>query len=89
MAPALAKMPVRPAGIGQASGGGMASRNRAAMGGGQHERMSAVDTAWLRMDRPTNRMVIVGVLLFDQAVDYDRLLATFAARFMRFGKRFS
>ncbi len=49
-------------------------------------RMSSVDTAWLRMDRPTNRMVIVGVLLFDQAVDYDRLLATFAARFMRFDR---
>ena len=49
-------------------------------------RMSSVDTAWLRMDRPTNRMVIVGVLLFDQAVDYDRLLATFAARFVHFDR---
>ena len=49
-------------------------------------RMSSVDTAWLRMDRPTNRMVIVGVWLFDQAVDYDRLLATFAARFMHFDR---
>jgi WS/DGAT/MGAT family acyltransferase len=46
--------------------------------------MSSVDTAWLRMDRPTNRMVIVGVLLFDGPVDYDRLLATFAARFAPF-----
>lgn len=49
-------------------------------------RMSSVDTAWLRMERPTNRMVIVGVLLFDQPVDYDRLLATFAARFMHFDR---
>jgi WS/DGAT/MGAT family acyltransferase len=46
--------------------------------------MSSVDTAWLRMDRPTNRMVIVGVLQFDAPIDHDRLLATFAARFMRF-----
>lgn len=47
-------------------------------------RMSSVDTAWLRMDRPTNRMVIVGVLVFDAPIDYDRLIATFAARFARF-----
>jgi WS/DGAT/MGAT family acyltransferase len=46
--------------------------------------MSSVDTAWLRMDRPTNRMVIVGVLLLGEPVDYDRLLATFAARFACF-----
>lgn len=50
----------------------------------KRSRMSSVDTAWLRMDRPTNRMVIVGVLLFDQPVDYRRLVATFAARFARF-----
>lgn len=47
-------------------------------------RMSSVDTAWLRMDRPTNRMVIVTVLVFDQPVGYERLKATFAARFTRF-----
>lgn len=52
----------------------------------RRSRMSSVDTAWLRMDRPTNRMVIVGVLLFDQALDYDRLIATFAARFMHFDR---
>ncbi len=28
------------------------------------ERMSAVDAAWLRMDRPTNLMMIVGVVVF-------------------------
>ena len=48
--------------------------------------MSSVDTAWLRMDRPTNRMVIVTVLLFDQPVDYERLKAIFAARFTRFDR---
>jgi WS/DGAT/MGAT family acyltransferase len=46
--------------------------------------MSSVDTAWLRMDRPTNRMVIVGVLVFDTPLDYDRLLATVATRMLRY-----
>ncbi len=46
--------------------------------------MSSVDTAWLRMDRPTNRMVIVGVLVFDTPLDYDRLRATVAARMLRY-----
>ncbi len=50
----------------------------------ERSRMSSVDTAWLRMDRPTNRMVIVGVLVFGAPIDYERLLATFAARFTRF-----
>jgi WS/DGAT/MGAT family acyltransferase len=46
--------------------------------------MSSVDTAWLRMDRPTNRMVIVGVLVFDTPLDYDRLRATVDARMLRY-----
>jgi WS/DGAT/MGAT family acyltransferase len=50
------------------------------------ERMSSVDTAWLRMDRPTNRMVIVGILLFDSPVDFERLKATIAARLLRFDR---
>ena len=29
---------------------------------------SAVDTAWLRMDRPQNLMIITGVLLFGEKV---------------------
>jgi WS/DGAT/MGAT family acyltransferase len=46
--------------------------------------MSSVDTAWLRMDRPTNRMVIVGVLVFDTPLDYDRLRAAVEARMLRY-----
>ena len=38
------------------------------------ERMSSVDTAWLRMDRPNNLMMIVGVMVFAGRLDYDRLL---------------
>ena len=33
------------------------------------ERMSGVDQAWLRMDAPENRMVIVGVWTFDGPID--------------------
>ena len=37
------------------------------------ESLSHVDTAWLRMDRPSNLMQIVGVMLFDGPLDYVRL----------------
>lgn len=37
------------------------------------ERISHVDTAWLRMDRPSNLMQIVGVMLFEGDIDYERL----------------
>jgi WS/DGAT/MGAT family acyltransferase len=50
----------------------------------RRERMSSVDTAWLRMDRPTNRMAIVGVLLFDTPLDCDRLRAIVDARMLRY-----
>ena len=33
------------------------------------EPLSAVDAAWLRMDRPTNRMLICGMMLFEQRVE--------------------
>jgi WS/DGAT/MGAT family acyltransferase len=52
--------------------------------------MSSVDTAWLRMDRPTNLMMIVGVLIFDGAIDYEQLKSTIASRlapFRRFRQR--
>jgi len=52
----------------------------------RRERMSSVDTAWLRMDRATNRMVIAGVLVFDAPLDYDRLRATLAARWLRYDR---
>ena len=35
-----------------------------------HERMSKVDTAWLRMDSPSNLMMIVGVWILKPAVRY-------------------
>ena len=48
------------------------------------ERMSNVDTAWLRMDRPTNLMQIIGVMLFKGQLDYGRLRATIEQRMLKF-----
>ena len=47
------------------------------------QKMQAVDTTWLRMDQPTNRMVIVGVLLLRGPVDLDRLERHIADRLLR------
>jgi WS/DGAT/MGAT family acyltransferase len=46
--------------------------------------MSAVDAAWLRMDRPTNLMMIIGVVVFDTRVDFRRFRKTIAERFLKF-----
>ncbi len=54
----------------------------------RREKMSAVDTAWLRMDRPTNLMMIVGVMIFNQRMDFDRLRNTVAARLVGRYRRF-
>lgn len=52
--------------------------------------LSNVDTAWLRMEDPTNLMMITGVLVFGAPMDYERLKATLEyglLRFDRFRKR--
>lgn len=38
--------------------------------------LSSVDTAWLRMEEPTNPMMITGVMMFDAPLEYERLRAT-------------
>jgi len=48
------------------------------------QKLSAVDTAWLRMDRPGNLMMICGVLLFRRRVSRARLARVLAERFLRF-----
>ncbi len=48
------------------------------------EKISAVDTAWLRMDHPGNLMMICGVLIFRERVAFDRLKATVDKRFLCF-----
>jgi len=45
------------------------------------ERMSGVDTAWLRMERPTNHMMVVGVLMLGERVDFRRLRKAIEQRF--------
>lgn len=52
------------------------------------ESMSSVDTAWLRMDRPSNLMQIVGVMVFDGKLDFARLRLVIENRLLRF-RRFS
>ena len=56
----------------------------AAVGRGQREAMSKVDTAWLRMERPTNRMMITGVLMFAGPLDPLRIKVLLGERFLAF-----
>jgi diacylglycerol O-acyltransferase / wax synthase len=54
------------------------------------EPISNVDTAWLRMEDPTNLMMISGVLVFGAPMDYERLRETLEVgllRFRRFRRR--
>lgn len=46
------------------------------------ERMSSVDTSWLRMDRPGNPMVIVALLIIEGPLDCDAFEAVIAERFL-------
>ena len=46
------------------------------------ERLSSVDTTWLRMDRPANPMVIIGVLVLVGPVDFQKFEKTIAERFL-------
>jgi WS/DGAT/MGAT family acyltransferase len=48
------------------------------------ERISGVDTAWLRMDQPTNLMMIVGVWMFEGRLELDAVRRTVATRFLAF-----
>lgn len=50
------------------------------------ESISHVDTAWLRMDRPSNLMQIVGVMLFEGQLDYKRLRASIERRMLGFSR---
>jgi diacylglycerol O-acyltransferase / wax synthase len=55
------------------------------------QQMSPADAAWLHMGRPTNLMVVNGVMWFDRPVDYERLKETIRerliGRFPRFHQR--
>jgi diacylglycerol O-acyltransferase len=54
------------------------------------ERMSKVDTAWLRMDSPSNLMMILGVWIIKPGVSYRAVSERIQERFLkypRFGQR--
>jgi WS/DGAT/MGAT family acyltransferase len=54
------------------------------------ERMSKVDTAWLRMDSPSNLMMIVGVWVLQPGIGYAALCQRIEERLLRyprFGQR--
>jgi diacylglycerol O-acyltransferase len=48
------------------------------------ERMSRVDTAWLRMDTEGNLMMIVGVWLLEPRVPYDTVVERFRTSLLRY-----
>ena len=48
------------------------------------EPISRIDTAWLRMEQPTNLMMINGVLILDEKLDHAKLLETIEQRFLSF-----
>ena len=48
------------------------------------EGMSSVDTAWLRMERRTNLMMITGIMMFEERVQHARLKKVLRERFLRF-----
>ena len=50
----------------------------------RQERMSSVDLAWLRMDRPNNLMMICGVLILAEPVRATRVRRTLRHRFLSF-----
>ena len=50
----------------------------------QRERISHVDTAWLRMDRPENLMQILGVMIFEGRINAERFKRTVAQRMLRY-----
>jgi len=54
---------------------------------GRHERreaMSKVDTAWLRMEKSTNLMMISGVMILDTPLELDSLKQLLTHRFLAF-----
>ncbi len=48
------------------------------------EPISKVDTAWLRMEQPTNLMMITGVVVLDSGASYERVVDTIEQRWLAF-----
>ena len=54
----------------------------------ESERISGIDTAWLRMECPTNLMMITGVMIFSERLAYERLRKVIETRFLKY-RRFT
>ena len=52
----------------------------------RREPMSRVDTAWLRMERPTNPMMITGVLMLAEPLSLARLKQVVRQRFLAYAR---
>jgi diacylglycerol O-acyltransferase / wax synthase len=52
----------------------------------RREKMSTVDTAWLRMDSDGNLMMIVAVLMFDKPMDMRRFRHAMETRFLKYSR---
>ena len=50
------------------------------------ERMSRVDTAWLRMDNDVNLMMIVGVWLLQPGIGYEALAERITGKLLKYGR---
>lgn len=50
------------------------------------EPMSAVDTAWFRMEQPTSLLTIAALLRFDDPLDFERVRSTIEHRLLRFDR---
>ena len=48
------------------------------------EPISKVDTAWLRMEQPTNLMMITGVIMLDSGASFGRIIETIEKRWLAF-----
>ena len=51
---------------------------------GQREAMSKVDTAWLRMERPTNLMMITGIMMFAASLQPAAIRQLLGERFLAY-----
>ncbi len=53
---------------------------------GRRAHLSPVDTAWLRMEHPTNLMMITGIFMFDEPLDFDALRSTLSKGLLRYDR---
>nr|WHW29557.1 putative wax ester synthase/acyl-CoA:diacylglycerol acyltransferase [uncultured bacterium] len=62
------------------------SAKRSAASSPNHERMSRVDTAWLRMDNDVNLMMIVGIWLLRPAITRTQLVQRVRSKLLQYGR---